>query len=63
MIRPQGGGAERRVEIDFAEPQRGVAPGQAAVFYHGTQSARRLLDHRPALTLDKRRERPKGAPQ
>jgi tRNA-uridine 2-sulfurtransferase len=33
-IRPQGGG---RVEIDFAEPQRGVTPGQAAVFYQGTR--------------------------
>jgi tRNA-specific 2-thiouridylase len=33
-IRPQG---EGRVEIDFAEPQRGVAPGQAAVFYQGTR--------------------------
>ncbi len=36
-VRPQGGGAERRVEIDFAEPQRGVTPGQAAVFYQGTK--------------------------
>ncbi len=26
-----------RVELDFASPQRGVAPGQAAVFYEGTQ--------------------------
>ncbi|HKI05396.1 MAG TPA: tRNA 2-thiouridine(34) synthase MnmA [Thermoanaerobaculia bacterium] len=33
-IRPLGDG---RVEIDFAEPQRGVAPGQAAVFYQGTR--------------------------
>ncbi len=33
-IRPQG---EGRVEIDFAEPQRGVTPGQAAVFYQGTR--------------------------
>jgi tRNA-specific 2-thiouridylase len=33
-IRPQ---AEGRVEIDFAEPQRGVTPGQAAVFYQGTR--------------------------
>lgn len=33
-IRPVGGG---RVEIDFAEPQRGVTPGQAAVFYQGTR--------------------------
>ncbi|HEX9942803.1 MAG TPA: tRNA 2-thiouridine(34) synthase MnmA [Thermoanaerobaculia bacterium] len=32
-IRPLGGS---RVEIDFAEPQRGVTPGQAAVFYRGT---------------------------
>ena len=34
LIRPQG---EGRVEIDFAEPQRGVTPGQAAVFYQGTR--------------------------
>ena len=33
-IRPLDGG---RVEIDFAEPQRGVTPGQAAVFYRGTR--------------------------
>jgi tRNA-specific 2-thiouridylase len=33
-IRPISGG---RVEIDFAEPQRGVTPGQAAVFYDGTR--------------------------
>ena len=33
-IRPQ---EEGRVEIDFAEPQRGVTPGQAAVFYQGTR--------------------------
>lgn len=26
-----------RVEVEFAEPQRGVTPGQAAVFYRGTQ--------------------------
>jgi len=31
-VRPLGGG---RVEVDFAEPQRGVAPGQACVFYDG----------------------------
>src|SRR6185295_7208313 len=31
-IRPLAGG---RVEIEFAEPQRGVTPGQAAVFYQG----------------------------
>jgi tRNA-specific 2-thiouridylase len=33
-IRPLAGG---RVEIDFAEPQRGITPGQAAVFYQGTR--------------------------
>ena len=33
-IRPLGGG---QVEIDFAEPQRGITPGQAAVFYRGTR--------------------------
>jgi len=33
-IRPLG---EGRVEIDFAEAQRGVTPGQAAVFYQGTR--------------------------
>jgi len=26
-----------RCEIGFAEPQRGVAPGQAAVFYRGSR--------------------------
>jgi tRNA-specific 2-thiouridylase len=34
LIRPQ---SEGRVEIDFASPQRGVTPGQAAVFYQGTR--------------------------
>ncbi|HKV11552.1 MAG TPA: tRNA 2-thiouridine(34) synthase MnmA [Thermoanaerobaculia bacterium] len=34
LIRPQG---EGQVEIDFAEPQRGVTPGQAAVFYRGSR--------------------------
>lgn len=34
LIRPLEDG---RVEIDFAEPQRGVTPGQAAVFYQGTR--------------------------
>ena len=29
--------AEGRVEVEFAAPQRGVAPGQAAVFYAGTR--------------------------
>ena len=33
-IRPLGDG---RVEIDFDTPQRGVAPGQAAVFYDGSR--------------------------
>ncbi len=33
-VRPRPGG---RVEVEFAEPQRGVAPGQAAVFYRGTR--------------------------
>jgi tRNA-specific 2-thiouridylase len=33
-IRPLG---EGRVEIDFAHPQRGITPGQAAVFYRGTR--------------------------
>ena len=36
-IRPRGGGASREVEVEFASPQRGVAPGQAAVFYQGTR--------------------------
>jgi len=31
-VRPLPGG---RCEVEFAEPQRGVAPGQAAVFYRG----------------------------
>jgi tRNA-specific 2-thiouridylase len=34
LIRPDTGG---RVEVEFAEPQRGVTPGQAAVFYGGTR--------------------------
>jgi tRNA-specific 2-thiouridylase len=29
--------ADGTVEVRFAEPQRGVAPGQAAVFYRGTR--------------------------
>jgi tRNA-specific 2-thiouridylase len=33
-IRPMGDG---NVEIDFATPQRGITPGQAAVFYRGTR--------------------------
>lgn len=33
-VRP---GADGAVEVRFAEPQRGVAPGQAAVFYRGTR--------------------------
>ena len=30
-------GADGTVEVRFAEPQRGVAPGQAAVFYRGAR--------------------------
>jgi len=33
-VRPLADGG---VEVRFAEPQRGVAPGQAAVFYRGTR--------------------------
>ncbi len=39
--RPQAGparpGVGREVEVEFAAPQRGVTPGQAAVFYRGTR--------------------------
>ncbi len=34
LVRPL---PNRTVEVDFATPQRGVAPGQAAVFYSGTR--------------------------
>jgi len=34
VIRPVGDG---RVEVEFAEPQVGVSPGQAAVFYEGSR--------------------------
>ncbi len=37
LVRPQGTTPKGPVEIDFAEPQRGITPGQAAVFYRGTQ--------------------------
>jgi tRNA-specific 2-thiouridylase len=37
---PHGGGADAApcdVEVEFLEPQRGVTPGQAAVFYRGSR--------------------------
>lgn len=34
LVRPRENG---RVEVDFAEPQRGITPGQAAVFSRGTR--------------------------
>jgi tRNA-specific 2-thiouridylase len=34
LIQPLGDG---RVRVDFGVPQRGITPGQAAVFYRGTQ--------------------------
>jgi tRNA-uridine 2-sulfurtransferase len=36
-IRPLGDPREGRTEVRFAEPQRGITPGQAAVFYRGTR--------------------------
>ncbi|HET9766559.1 MAG TPA: tRNA 2-thiouridine(34) synthase MnmA [Thermoanaerobaculia bacterium] len=36
-ICPRSGGASREVEVEFATPQRGVAPGQAAVFYQSSR--------------------------
>ena len=36
-IRPLGDPREGRAEVRFAEPQRGITPGQAAVFYRGTR--------------------------
>jgi tRNA-uridine 2-sulfurtransferase len=35
--RPSHPEAGREVEVEFAVPQRGVTPGQAAVFYRGTR--------------------------
>ena len=32
-----GGVGGGDVEVEFAEPQRGVTPGQAAVFYRGSR--------------------------
>jgi len=45
-------GGPREVEVEFAEPQRGVTPGQAAVFYRGSRVLggcwiRDRLDARP----------------
>ena len=34
VVRPAADGA---CEVEFAEPQRGVTPGQAAVFYLGSR--------------------------
>jgi tRNA-specific 2-thiouridylase len=33
LVVPRGGG---RVEVEFERPERGITPGQAAVFYRGT---------------------------
>lgn len=35
--RPAGGASAARVEVELLEPQRGVTPGQAAVFYRGSR--------------------------
>ena len=41
---PAAGRGRRAPGWRFAEPQAGVAPGQACVFYDGTPGARRRLD-------------------
>jgi tRNA U34 2-thiouridine synthase MnmA/TrmU len=56
-VRPLAGG---RVAVDFAEPQAGVAPGQAAVFYQGTRVVGGCWIERGTLAGGERRSQTSG---